>query len=83
MGQGAAPAHGPLRGVVVMSPHWMSHGVEVMTGATPSTWHDFGGFPPALYELQYPAPARPSWRRKSWTACRPQALPPPPTRSGL
>ncbi|WP_313284337.1 dioxygenase family protein [Delftia tsuruhatensis] len=58
-GRALRQAHGPLRGVVIMSPHWMSHGVEVMTGATPSTWHDFGGFPPALYELQYPAPGAP------------------------
>ena len=58
-GRALRQAHGPLRGVVVMSPHWMSRGVEVMTGARPSTWHDFGGFPPALYELQYPAPGAP------------------------
>ncbi len=49
-----------LRGVVVMSPHWMAHGVRVMTGAQPATWHDFGGFPPALYALQYPAPGAPA-----------------------
>lgn len=50
----------PLRAVVVMSPHWMARGVEVMTGAQPATWHDFGGFPPALYQLQYPAPGSPA-----------------------
>lgn len=48
-----------LRGVVIMSPHWMARGVRVATGAQPATWHDFGGFPPALYELQYPAPGAP------------------------
>jgi 4,5-DOPA dioxygenase extradiol len=45
-----------LRGVVIMSPHWMAQTPAVMTNPQPATWHDFGGFPKALYELQYPAP---------------------------
>lgn len=49
-----------LRGVVIMSPHWMSRGLEVMTASRPETWHDFGGFPPALYKLRYPAPGAPA-----------------------
>lgn len=49
-----------FRAVVVMSPHWMTRGLRVMTHATPDTWHDFGGFPPALYQLQYPAPGAPA-----------------------
>ncbi|ABM32882.1 class III extradiol ring-cleavage dioxygenase [Paracidovorax citrulli] len=48
-----------LRGVVVMSPHWMARGVRVMTGAQPATWHDFGGFPEPLYALRYPASGAP------------------------
>lgn len=51
---------GGLRGVVVMSPHWMAPEAVVMTGAAPATWHDFGGFPPSLYMLQYPAPGDPA-----------------------
>lgn len=57
--QAQVPAEG-LRGIVVMSPHWMTRGLAVMTQAQPPTWHDFGGFPPALYELQYPAPGDPA-----------------------
>lgn len=50
----------PVRGVVVLSPHWMSPGLRVMTGGQPATWHDFGGFPRPLYALQYPAPGDPA-----------------------
>ena len=48
------------RAVLVVSPHWMTHGsVSVMTTPQPQTWHDFGGFPDPLYRLQYPAPGAP------------------------
>lgn len=53
-----------LRGVVVMSPHWMARGVRVMTGAQPATWHDFGGFPEPLYALRYPASGSPGLARE-------------------
>ena len=48
-----------LKGVVVLSPHWMSQGLEVMSNEQPETWHDFGGFPQVLYTLRYPAPGAP------------------------
>ena len=60
----ALRAQGGLRGVLVMSPHWMAQGVEVMTNPTPATWHDFGGFPEPLYRLQYPAPGAPELARR-------------------
>ena len=59
-GQGLRAQFPALRGVVIMSPHWMARTAQVMTGPQPATWHDFGGFPPALYQLQYPAPGAPA-----------------------
>lgn len=42
-----------VRAVLVVSPHWQTRGVHVMATAKTSTIHDFGGFPAALYQLQY------------------------------
>ena len=48
-----------VRAVLVVSPHWQTRGVRVMATAQPETIHDFGGFPPVLYTLQYPATGAP------------------------
>ena len=45
--------------VLVVSPHWQTRGLRVMSTAAPSTIHDFGGFPQALYQLQYTPPGAP------------------------
>jgi 4,5-DOPA dioxygenase extradiol len=50
---------GLTRAVLVVSPHWMTRDVAVSTTAAPQTVHDFGGFPSALYRMQYPAPGHP------------------------
>lgn len=49
----------PLAAVLIVSPHWITPGLRVTAGAQPATIHDFGGFPRALYDLQYPAPGDP------------------------
>ncbi|HZE97979.1 MAG TPA: class III extradiol ring-cleavage dioxygenase [Planctomycetota bacterium] len=46
--------------LVVVSAHWESAApVRVGTSARPSLIYDFGGFPPELYDLKYPAPGNP------------------------
>lgn len=45
--------------IIIMSAHWESNALEVSTSIRPETWHDFRGFPSALYEMRYPAAGHP------------------------
>lgn len=48
------------RAIVVVSAHWVTDGVRVMSNAQPRTIHDFGrSFPQALFDVEYPAPGDP------------------------
>lgn len=47
------------RAILLVSAHWESNQLLLTAASQPQTWHDFGGFPPALYALQYPAPGAP------------------------
>lgn len=45
--------------VLVVSAHWFSKGTRITAMDFPETIHDFGGFPQALFEVQYTAPGNP------------------------
>ena len=47
------------KAIVIVSAHWESTELLVSGNPQPATWHDFGGFPKALFEVQYPAPGDP------------------------
>ena len=58
--------------LLVVSAHWEAPVPTVMTAAHPPILYDYDGFPPASYEITWPAPGNPA------LAARVQALLEPP-----
>lgn len=65
------------KAVLIVSPHWMTREPEVTGALRPETIHDFGGFDPALYQMQYPVEGLPVLaariagllKEQGWAAC--------------
>lgn len=53
------------KAVLVVSAHWFTKGTMITEMDFPPTIHDFGGFPQALFDVQYPAPGNPALARET------------------
>ena len=49
------------KAILCISAHWQTRGTKVTAMDHPKTIHDFGGFPKALFDAQYPAPGSPQY----------------------
>lgn len=61
--------------IVVMSPHWATPAPRVGNLLKQRVIHDFGGFPSALYELDYPASGAPALAERITGLLRDAGLP--------
>ena len=60
--------------ILAVSAHWYLRGTAVTAMQTPKTIHDFGGFPQALFDFQYPAPGSPALAQRVRVVLAPLAV---------
>ncbi len=62
------------RSILCVSAHWETEGVAVTASDKPATIHDFGGFPRALHEMEYPAPGSVTLARRVAEVLKPELV---------
>lgn len=63
------------KAIIVLSAHWEEPQVTLQTNPRPSMYYDYYGFPPEMYQVQYPAPGCPALAEEVETALLARGIP--------